>query len=1342
MVTEPVAVVGMAVLFPGARDLDAYWRNLAEGVDCVTGIPADYDLPFPGGRGGFLAELATVDTIGMGVMPAALPHTEPDQLIALHVAQAALADAGGPPADPERVGVILGRGGYITAGLARIDLRVRVAHQLLVSLRELFPEVDDAALDRVRERFAAELGPPSRGAEIGLVPNLAASRVANRLGFGGPAYTVDAACASSLIAVQQAVGELVDGRCDVVLAGGVHHGHDVTLWSVFDRLGALSRGGRIRPFDRDADGLVIGEGTGVVVLKRLADAHRAGDRVYAVIRGTGVASDSGGTTLMHPDSRGQVLAVRRAWAAAGLDPAAPDSLGLLEAHGTATPAGDAAELATLREVFGPGAPAVIGSVKSMIGHTMPAAGIAGLIKAALAVHHGVLPPTLHCATPHPDLAATRFRPLARARPWTGPRRAAVNAFGFGGISAHVVLEQDTSPSAAPVPPVLVREPVRVLRLAADTPDDLADLLDSGSSQGNGRCRIAVVEPTERKLATARRALAAGQPWRGGDVWFSPRPLLPEHRIAFVYPGLEADFAPQVSDVAARFGVPAPDLTADTLARHGTALVAVSRLLDTALRAQGVRPDVLAGHSVGEWTAMVTSGMYDATQLDAVLAAFDLDGFRVPDLVFATVGASADWLAPRLRGEVTLTHDNSPNQCVVCGPAEHVRALLTELLDERVLGQELPFRSGFHTPRLRPYLDQIRADSDELTLRPPAVPVWSATTVAPYPDDVDEVRALFYRHLLEPVRFRPLVERLYDNGVRVFVQVGPGQVAGLIGDVLRDRDHLAVAASSPRRGGLAQLARVLAAVWAEGGAVDTDLITALPAGRSVRLDLGGKIVSLGAEAPRLLGVGAARVVAEPVRDLLRHTENATLAVLAAARATTPTRTTHEMSLRALPYLRDHRFFEVPPDWPDQYDGFPVVPATELLRQLVVAAERTAHGQVVVRVREARFQRWMAVEPAVRVEVEVTPIDGGLEVVAHGYARAVVEVAPGYSAPPAAWPVPAPERTPLLTGRQMYERRWMFHGPGYQGVSVIEGISDRHVRGVLTVPAAPGALLDSAGQLVGYWTLEQYDRDCRTVPVRFADLRFSGPAPVPGDEVTCLAVVESVTGTSVTARLQLVRADGTVWAQADEWELRRFSSDERVIGLEREGGTALLGEPHGDWVVVRERWSDLASRELIARNYLTRQEWEDYTAVPPRAKRDWLLGRIALKDAVRARLLAERPQVFPAEITTGETEDGPWVLGRHGFTLPDLDVAVASADGVAVALTRLRTATGVGIALGATPAAAAVAAVERAERAAAGNPLVSVDGPDRLLVKGNTGSWTVRTEVLPHLDVVVAWTEERS
>ncbi|WP_425556289.1 beta-ketoacyl synthase N-terminal-like domain-containing protein, partial [Kitasatospora nipponensis] len=919
----PVAVVGMAVLLPGAPDLQAYWRNLVGGVDAITEVPPgrwdeSYYDPSPAAgparpdrlycrRGGFVDQDAQVQPTRFGIVPTSVPGTEPDQLIALQVAAAALEAAGGLDRlpDRERVGVVLGRGGYLTPGLVRLDQRVRGAHQLVRTLGELLPELTAEQLGRVRSAFTDRLGPDRPEAAIGLVPNLAASRLANRLDLRGPAYTVDAACASSLIAVDQAVGELASGRCDLVLAGGVHHCHDVTLWSVFTQLRALSRSQRIRPFDRGADGLLIGEGTGIVVLKRFADARRDGDRVYAVIRGTGVAGDGRTAGPASPDPAGQSRAVRAAWRAAGLDPAGRGALGLLEAHGTATPAGDAAELATLAEVFGP-APtgaerAVLGSVKSMIGHTMPAAGIAGLVKAALAVHHAVLLPTLHCEDPHPALAGTRFRTIGTAQPWESPdgtpRRAGVNAFGFGGINAHVVLEQAPDPvrarPAAVRPTLVVAEPERVLRLAADGPEQLAELLAAddrtviaaGLAQPDAPappCRVAIADPTAKRLALARRAVFAGRPWRGrNDIWFAPRPLLAGEpagrggeggragrggRVAFLFPGLESEFAPQVADVADHFGLPRPVLAGEVgdVGRHGAAVVAVGRLLDAALRRIGVRPDAVAGHSVGEWTAMVAAGLYSGASVDAFLESFDPDDLHVPGLAFAALGTSAARVNEALAtvdgmAQVVLSHDNAPQQSIVCGPEEPVARLVHHFRAHGVLGQVLPFRSGFHTPMLAPYLAPIRRASERFELHRPTVPVWSGTTAAPFPSEEAGVRALFLRHLVEPVRFGPLVEALYAAGFRAFVQVGTGQLTSLVGDTLGRREHLAVAANSPHRDGMAQLRRVAAALWADGAQPRTAAL--LPAGSgttaagtaaaeaaervhpAVRLDLGGALVSL-------------------------------------------------------------------------------------------------------------------------------------------------------------------------------------------------------------------------------------------------------------------------------------------------------------------------------------------------------------------------------------------------------------------------------------------------------------------------------------------------------------------
>ncbi|MFG3027838.1 beta-ketoacyl synthase N-terminal-like domain-containing protein [Streptomyces sp. NPDC048253] len=1357
----------MAVLLPGAADLDAYWRNLRDGVDAIGEVPEgrwDTEYYRPGTasepavadrvyarRGGFVDGLAEVEVTRFGIMPHSVAGTEPDQLIALHVASAALDDAGGPDRLPDRgrVGVVLGRGGYLGPGLVRLDQRVRTAGQLVRTLGELLPDLTADQLGRVRTAFTERLGPDSPESAIGLVPNLAASRIANRLDLRGPAYTVDAACASSLVAVDQAVAELGSGRCDLMLAGGVHHCHDITLWSVFSQLRALSPSQRSRPFHRDADGILIGEGTGVVVLKRLADAERDGDRIYAVIRGTGVASDGRAAGLVNPDPGGQAQAVRQAWRAAGLDPAEPGSIGLLEAHGTATPAGDEAELTTLAEVFGPGeGEAVLGSVKSMIGHTMPAAGVAGLVKAALAVHHGTLLPTLHCDDPHPALARTRFRTLEKAADWETTerqpvRRAAVNAFGFGGINAHVVLEEAPGArgpraTAPPRPVLAVTEPERVLLLAADSPARLAALLDADDDTVRsaglapshphpdaGPARLGIVDPTAKRLALARRAVGKRWAWHGrSDVWFRPGPLLGAEAggPAFLFPGLEGDFTPQVDDVAAHFGLPAPSVAGDRtgdVGRHGFGVVAVGRLLDAALRRTGIVPAAVAGHSVGEWTAMATAGLYSGDEVDAFMADFDPDSVAVPGLAFGAIGASAERVLAALRdegpatAELVLSHDNAPGQSMVCGPEAAVEAFVRAFRAQGVLSQVLPFRSGFHTPMLEPHLGPIKEAADRFRLYPPHTPLWSGTTAAPFPEDEAGIRSLFVRHLLEPVRFRQLTEALYAAGHRVYVQVGPGQLGSLVGDTLGGRDHLVVAANSPHRTGLAQLRRVATALWTAGAAVAPSLgpspapgTTARAARPPVRLDLGGALVSLapqrltalraelrapvraaGAVCPSPLDAlaGGSPMAAE-LSALLHETADTAAALMtaraaapAAARRTGPWHTVVHVSPDTMPYLLDHCFFPQRPGWPEVADRWPVVPATTIVQHIVDAAADAARdaapGSVPVAVHGARFEEWLTATPAVDVPVTVTPEGPDRLAVSFGpRARATVELAAAHPPPPAPWPTgPGAERAPDHTAAQLYDERWMFHGPAFRGVTELGAIGDRHVRGVITTPSAPGALLDNVGQLLGYWIMATRTERTVVFPVGMREMRFHGPHPAPGTAVGCLVRITSLTDAFLEADVQLT-VGGTVWAELYGWQDRRFDNDPKTRPVERFPERHTLSETRpGGWQLLHERWPDLASRELIMRNSLGGAERSQYAEHAPRGRRQWLLGRIAVKDAVRQWLWdqGEGP-VFPAELRVRNDEAGrPYVTGVHGRVLPALDVSLAHCAEAGVAIVRPHT-----------------------------------------------------------------------
>ena len=466
-----IAITGMGCLLPAAPDVDTYWRNILDGVCAIGEPPADWgaaDVFDPdstandrvySSAGGYLGDLARFDPASFGVMPLTVDGSEPDQFLSMRVAAATLADAGLPNGrvDAQRTELILGRGTYFNRGYVTLVQHGLVLDQTIRILAELDPWRSTENLAEIRARLKASL--PRLGADTapGLVPNVVCGRVMNRFDLMGASYTVDAACASSLVALANGVADLRARRCDVAVVGGVQVSTPPLIYMVFCQLDAISRSGRILPFDRRADGTLLGEGLAMLVLRRRTDAERDGDRIYALVDGVGIASDGRGPGLLAPRVEGEVLAMRRAYDDAGVDAA---SIGLLEAHGTATPVGDATEIAAIGTVFGrspdDGPHVALGSVKSMIGHIIPASGAAGLIKLALSLHHRVLPPTL-CDEPDPRLGLDKTACYLnlRPRPWVHgsdePRRAGVNAFGFGGINAHAVLEEYDGPAPAVAP---------------------------------------------------------------------------------------------------------------------------------------------------------------------------------------------------------------------------------------------------------------------------------------------------------------------------------------------------------------------------------------------------------------------------------------------------------------------------------------------------------------------------------------------------------------------------------------------------------------------------------------------------------------------------------------------------------------------------------------------------------------------------------------------------------------------------------------------------------------------------------------------------------------------------
>ncbi|MFD9000301.1 SDR family NAD(P)-dependent oxidoreductase [Streptomyces sp. NPDC059582] len=438
-----IAVIGMACMFPQAPDLPSFWANVVGGRDAVGEVPPErWDPavhyapegdggPTPSKWGGFLPRIP-FDPLRYGIPPASLGSIEPVQLLSLEAARRALENAGygdgGREFDRSRTSVVFG---------AEAGSDLSNAATLRSVLPSYYGKVP-GALDDQLPRLTEDSFP-------GMLANVISGRIANRLDLGGTNFTVDAACASSLAAVDVACKELVGGTSDVVLCGGADLHNGINDYALFSSVHALSPTGRSRAFDGSADGIALGEGVACVVLKRLADAQRDGDRIYGVIKGLGSSSDGRSLGLTAPRPEGQRAALERAYRNAGVSPA---DVGLVEAHGTGTVVGDRTELSVLSKVFDaagakPGA-CVLGSVKSQIGHTKCAAGLAGLIKAALSLYTGVRPPTLHMERPNPawDEEKSPFVFHTRARPWAAPagrRVAGVSAFGFGGTNFHVVL---------------------------------------------------------------------------------------------------------------------------------------------------------------------------------------------------------------------------------------------------------------------------------------------------------------------------------------------------------------------------------------------------------------------------------------------------------------------------------------------------------------------------------------------------------------------------------------------------------------------------------------------------------------------------------------------------------------------------------------------------------------------------------------------------------------------------------------------------------------------------------------------------------------------------------------
>lgn len=614
---EPIAIVGMSCLFPMAPGLASFFGNVLAGRDCLREpdeqewATINYRNPLGSDfkkiyclRGGFVSELADFDPLKYGVMPRAVKGADPDQFLALRVAVEAMLDAGysNLPTNIEKGEVILGRTSAPGQGSMNMIQHGQTVDQMLNLVLTLHPEISHDDIRHLAELLHGSIAPANSDTVPGVMPNLLAGRIAQRLGFKGRNMLCDAACASSLIAVETAVRDLRTGACDVALAGGIHINSFACFYQMFCALTALSASQQIRPFDQSADGTILGEGIGAVVLKRYSEAIENGDRIYALIRGVGSSSDGHGTSLLAPSHEGESLAIRRAFEDAAVS---PKTVGLLEAHGTGTPAGDAAELLAVKEVYGTDDAQSgwlsLGSVKSNIGHTQAASGMAGLIKAALSLYHRVLPPTLNVSQESKSVEWDKHpcRISVQTRPWihpkvhpsveqhedaglkttVEPRRAGVSAFGFGGVNAHVILEEHEDRDECKRQALFkeweselcvfsggtnhelnaqIQNTIRLIDSRSNLQlRDLACSLSRKAAAQSQNHRLAVVaksvEQLRKELVAAAEYVAADAEGQVTDnIYLTGKESITKGKLSYVLPGLGAAYPNMLNDLCLHF----------------------------------------------------------------------------------------------------------------------------------------------------------------------------------------------------------------------------------------------------------------------------------------------------------------------------------------------------------------------------------------------------------------------------------------------------------------------------------------------------------------------------------------------------------------------------------------------------------------------------------------------------------------------------------------------------------------------------------------------------------------------------------------------------------------------
>ncbi|MEV6877810.1 type I polyketide synthase [Amycolatopsis sp. NPDC051128] len=768
-ISDGVAVVGMSCQLPGAGDPAAFWRLLRTGTDAVTPVPAGRVDPGLG-RGGFLDRVGDFDPAFFGISPREAAAMDPQQRLMLELGWEALEDAGLPPGG--EVGVFVG------------------------AIRD-----DYADLRRPQDISAHSM----TGVQRGMIAN----RVSYALGLRGPSFVIDAAQASSLVAVHTACASLLAGECTLALAGGVtlNLSADSALTAV--QFGGLSPDGRCHVFDARANGYVRGEGGALVVLKRLADAVADGDLIHCVIRGSAVTNDGGGTSLTAPEGAAQEECLRLAYARAGVDPA---DVPYVELHGTGTKVGDPVEAAALGAVLGEGRrhdrPLLVGSVKTNIGHLEGAAGVAGLLKTVLSLEHGELPVSLHFRTPNPEIPfdALKIRVQDRTSAWPGAGLAGVSSFGMGGTNCHVVLAKWTG-AAAPrgsrvAPWVLSAKTGRALRDQAlrlrehlETHPEL-DLAAAAHSTATTRSaldhRAVLIAPDRDRVLPGLTALTDGVPFPGLTTGVARR----TGKVAFVFPGQGTQWPGMAAALLESSPVFAGRMRecADALAPHvdfplldvvrgevrdieviQPALFAMMVSLAALWRSFGIEPDAVVGHSQGEIAAACVAGalsLEDAAKVVAVRS----QAFRdlLGEGAMAAVTLPEREVARRVTDGLWISAVNGPDSTVVGGDVAAVEAFIATCERDGIRVRRVSVRHASHSPMMAPLREPLLAALHDI--RPVATDVAFVSTVTGGVLAGSELDASYwYRNLSQRVEFEQATRSLTALGCDIFVESSPHPV---------------------------------------------------------------------------------------------------------------------------------------------------------------------------------------------------------------------------------------------------------------------------------------------------------------------------------------------------------------------------------------------------------------------------------------------------------------------------------------------------------------------------------------------------------------------------------------